>query len=460
MPGIRDIFISYRREDSAGHAGRLFDYLKYRLGNRQMFMDMGRIDPGVDFHSAITEALARCGALIVMIGPRWLAARDERGTRLDQPNDWVRVEIEIALKRRLRVIPVLIGGARPLTPEQLPSSLAPLARLQAIELHDSSWDTDVDRLLRLLNVSVSSRAALRIAIGVALAAITITVTLALWESGPKSTGSGGEEAGPGVLLKLDGLTPEKLESIARNYYGLNPLILRNFLPILQKKKIAPGQFDAALKQLSTKLASRRDYYTTMGHASDYGLPGTDLAKKAEAALQEGRFEDAKTLYEEAAKKDTEAKKGGSVAHAAYCLWNVGQIDDMLLEPEQAMKRFSDASRLAVASGNPYLQILIPESWAQVARAKGDYAQAVAQLKQAVNVAERMKDHWSLAAVLIQLAQAYEAQGNYQEAVPIRARAFKSYEATTNASNSQARENAQAYADALQKTGKLPAHPTG
>lgn len=145
------IFISYRREDAAGHAGRLFDRLKARFGPAAVFMDVEGIDAGVDFVERIDAAVGSCDVLLAVIGRHWLDARNADGARrLDDPRDFVRLETGAALARGIRVIPVLVEGAAMPTQEALPEALRPLARRQAVELRDSRWDADVEHLLRTL----------------------------------------------------------------------------------------------------------------------------------------------------------------------------------------------------------------------------------------------------------------------------------------------------------------------
>lgn len=138
------IFLSYRREDASGHAGRLYDVLAARFGERNVFMDVDTIDPGADFGEAITRAVSSCDALIALVGREWLSPR------LEEPDDFVRLELEAALERGVPVIPALVQGARPPAAEQLPASLAPLARRQGAELRDVGWRDDVNRLISRL----------------------------------------------------------------------------------------------------------------------------------------------------------------------------------------------------------------------------------------------------------------------------------------------------------------------
>jgi hypothetical protein len=141
-----NIFINYRREDSAGHAGRLYDGLSSHFSGR-LFMDVDNIAPGVDFGDAIKQAVGSCEVLIVVIGREWLTVSDTTGhRRLDNAGDFVRLEVEAALARDIRVIPVLVQDTSMPRAEDLPPSLAPLARHNAIELSDVRWAFDVDRL--------------------------------------------------------------------------------------------------------------------------------------------------------------------------------------------------------------------------------------------------------------------------------------------------------------------------
>lgn len=148
------IFISYRRTDSAYPAGWLYDRLAEHFGRTQVFKDVDSLQPGDDFVEVITTAVASCVALIAVIGERWLTAADEHGRRrLDNPEDFVRVEIEAALARGVRVIPVLVNGASMPRSADLPSNLQPLARRQAIELSPYRFDTGA--LIRVLDATIS-----------------------------------------------------------------------------------------------------------------------------------------------------------------------------------------------------------------------------------------------------------------------------------------------------------------
>jgi hypothetical protein len=141
-------FISYRRDDSAGHAGRLYDRLSARYGPGDVFIDRYDLAPGQDFSDVIDSNLARAEIALVVIGPRWADARDAEGRqRLALANDFVRRELLAALGAGKRVIPILVGGAAMPDQSQLPAELAALARIQAWELRDSRFDDDLNGLM-------------------------------------------------------------------------------------------------------------------------------------------------------------------------------------------------------------------------------------------------------------------------------------------------------------------------
>jgi hypothetical protein len=146
------IFISYRREDCPGHAGRLFDHLRARYGDASVFMDVTDIEAGVDFVEVLKGAVASCDVLIAVIGREWLRCVDVNGRRrLDDPRDFIRLEIGTALTRDVRVIPVLVEGAAMPVASELPPELEGLTRKQAVELRDPRWKADVDSLMGVLD---------------------------------------------------------------------------------------------------------------------------------------------------------------------------------------------------------------------------------------------------------------------------------------------------------------------
>ena len=145
------VFISYRREDSAGFAGRIYDRLRANLGPDSVFIDVDNIPAGLDFVEVLSERVGRCDALIALIGKNWIASADrDNRRRLDDPNDFVRIEIEAALERNVPVIPVLVDGATMPRGNDLPDGLKKLARRQGIEISHNRFDSDAERLTEAL----------------------------------------------------------------------------------------------------------------------------------------------------------------------------------------------------------------------------------------------------------------------------------------------------------------------
>jgi hypothetical protein len=156
----RAIFISYRRDDSEGEAGRLFDDLVRAFGEDSVFMDVTGINPGIDFRKAIDDNVATCGVLLAMIGPQWATIGNTAGQRrLDDENDFVRLEIASALKRDVPVIPVLVHEAKMPAPDQLPANLKDLAFRNSVELTHARWNSDVQLLTKALTQYVTATSA-------------------------------------------------------------------------------------------------------------------------------------------------------------------------------------------------------------------------------------------------------------------------------------------------------------
>jgi hypothetical protein len=143
------VFISYRRADSAGYSGRVMDRLDRELGRDLVFMDVDAIPLGTNFSKVLHEEVAKCGVLLAVIGPNWLDARDEHGNRrLDNPNDFVRIEIAAALQRSIPVIPLLLDGVRIPKADELPEDLKELALRNGMEIRHASFQDDMNRLIR------------------------------------------------------------------------------------------------------------------------------------------------------------------------------------------------------------------------------------------------------------------------------------------------------------------------
>jgi TIR domain len=157
------VFISYRREDSAAYAGRLYDAMVARFGERNVFMDLD-LAPGVDFVERITGAVSACQVLIEVIGPTWATVKNDEGeVRIADPEDFVRLELEIALKRpEVTVIPVLVARAQMPDRRDLPPELGAIARRNALELSDKRWRYDIGQLISTLEELLAETTAVHV----------------------------------------------------------------------------------------------------------------------------------------------------------------------------------------------------------------------------------------------------------------------------------------------------------
>jgi len=156
----RAIFISYRRDDSEGETGRLFDDLVRAYGDASVFMDVAGIQPGIDFRKAIDANVSSCGVLLAVIGPAWASVKSSDGARrLDNPDDYVRLEIASALTRNIPVIPVLVHDARMPRLEDLPDNLKDLRYRNSVELTHARWNSDVSLLVDALKSYVNVKQA-------------------------------------------------------------------------------------------------------------------------------------------------------------------------------------------------------------------------------------------------------------------------------------------------------------
>jgi hypothetical protein len=149
--GAVDVFVSYRRDDTGGRAGRLADALATRFGQRHVFQDVTALAPGASFDDQVDHAIAASDVVLVVIGREWASDPDGHGgRRLDHPDDFVRHEVRAALRGDVVVVPVLVDGAELPKEASLPEDLRPLVRRQAATIRDESWHRDVDALIRQL----------------------------------------------------------------------------------------------------------------------------------------------------------------------------------------------------------------------------------------------------------------------------------------------------------------------
>ena len=201
------IFINYRREDSRADAGRLYDRL-HDLYPTKVFRDVGSLEPGIEWRDAINKVLADSDACMVVIGKNWLTVTDTQGKRrLDDPRDTVRQELQTALTSGMRVFPILVGGARMPSEEELPEGLQALARRNAIELSEQDWSEDFDKLVGALERALgwsgrprrktgSKTALLAVAGVVALCVLAVAALFVSNMLGPKAASPSLEKTPP------------------------------------------------------------------------------------------------------------------------------------------------------------------------------------------------------------------------------------------------------------------------
>lgn len=208
-PPQRRIFISYRRQDAQWFAARLADSLSAYFGDQRVFRDIEGIAGGADFGAVIHDSLNSSDAVIVVIGKSWLNARDEQGgRRLDATGDWVSQEVGTALEKGVPVYPVLVEDTPMPRADELPPSLQPLLRFNAISISDRRWEVDTTRLAKIVSLDIPSFKERRLQAVNLLASSMLVVSIAflvtmlmagLFE-GPLKPTSGGQPRGSWIAI--------------------------------------------------------------------------------------------------------------------------------------------------------------------------------------------------------------------------------------------------------------------
>lgn len=196
------IFISYRRGDTQWAAGRLADSLAAYFGDKRVFRDVEGIAGGADFGEVIRHTLGSADAVVVLIGPEWLDARDGDGRRrLDDADDWVAHEVSAALEAGVPVYPVLVEGTPMPRADELPDALRALTRFNAISISDGRWREDVTRLAKIIALDIPSATARQLHRVNLLVSVALFVAIALTLSVVVGNllGASSQPAGPGNL---------------------------------------------------------------------------------------------------------------------------------------------------------------------------------------------------------------------------------------------------------------------
>lgn len=209
------IFLSYRRNDTGGRAGRLFDLLVVRFGTRNVFQDVNAVAPGLDFTAQVAAAIEASDVVLVVVGPDWFGEPTTEGRRrIDSSDDFVRQEVGQALAAGIPVVPVLVDDASLPPAGELPGDLAPLVLRQAVTLRDVSWHDDVDNLIRRLEgdhrIATGSRSWPVVLVGAGAVAAVAAVAAAVIVWGGNGDGSSDDSDGVTATNTSPISVPEEL----------------------------------------------------------------------------------------------------------------------------------------------------------------------------------------------------------------------------------------------------------
>jgi TIR domain len=186
------VFLSYRRDDSSHQVGRIYDHLERAFGNGNVFKDVDSIPAGADFRRILEDAVAACDVLLVVIGDRWLTVADKSGQRrLDNPADFVRVEVESALGRGIPVVPVLVGSTAMPAGDNLPDGLRILSFRNAVQVRpDPDFHSDIKKLTTaaVLAAQLSPKSVARVRTGTRRAARVAAFFAILAAAGASASG--------------------------------------------------------------------------------------------------------------------------------------------------------------------------------------------------------------------------------------------------------------------------------
>ena len=330
------IFISYRRDDAAGDAGRLADHLHRRFGKDRVFLDIDTIDPGTDFVRVLHDSLQQTAAVLVVIGPRWTSVRSADGSRrLESASDFVRLEVEAALGRSIPVVPVLVQGAKMPDAKDLPSSLASLVNRQAATLDHAEFHDDAerlcDRLAAMIGVQTPSRwPAMQRWWPAAAVAVVALGLAAYFVAGGMNRGSVEDPAVRERARNAEALIVTADGQRRRNQYA------DALATLTRAGEMAPSV--ASIRQ------ARED--TAMEWIREIRVEG-------EGAKFGTAIAPALAVVDEALPSATGARKADLLAHtgwATFLLWRDG---DRRLDPAAAYRE-----ALSIDSGNPYANAML------------------------------------------------------------------------------------------------------
>lgn len=455
------IFINYRREDSAAHAGRIYDRLRDRFGSDQVFRDIDAITPGAKFPKAIFENIDRCNSLVAIIGKTWLNTKNEDGKRrLDDPNDWVKSEIREALARGKLVIPALVNGAHMPKKSELPAEIAELASHNAIEISESRFDFDIDRLIsairgesRLTTSPYEKKGRPNSSIVEAtLGAVVTGNNLTIESEGIINTGSNNIFNIGISIEKYEAELKSREHQLRAEFLSANVADKVRIALLEKELEDVDGKrqnLELSLAKYKCKLAGAMRTLEELRAE----LPTIQLAQ-AQEELWKGNSAAAEILFENISKtgKEQAAKAASQLAELAYNRVDYARayehyLDALKIEPENATY-LNEAGHIAGLVGlyddaQSYLEnaLVIREknhgldsldvaqslhNLATIFHEQGKYTQAESLYKRGLSINENLlgNRHQIVAKCLNNLASFYLEQGDYTRSEPLFLRALE------------------------------------
>ena len=360
------IFINCRPDESMGTAGRLHDRLAQAFGRENLFVDFGHIPAGVDFELHLNNWVAACQVFITIIGPNWLDAKDKAGQRrLHHPRDFAAIEIAAALARNIRVIPVLVDGARILKASELPDSLKPLAHCQAVEVRQLHFDRDAEALVERVREALNGG----------------SVGLRLW----RGTAVAGVAAAAGLLLV--------------GWIGLHWMDISVWPPWAETRVAsnAKAQAEAEAKRKIEGAEQQRQATLTAEQERQ-----ASAAAEAEARR---KSEEAEQQRVAALRAEDDRKRAEAEARARYsALVSQGNTDSNAGDYDRAIADFDEAIRLDPKSSIAFI------NRGDTYTNKGDNDRAIADYNEAIRL-----DPKSVLALSAR-GVAYAKKGDYDRAI--------------------------------------------
>lgn len=409
------IFISYRRSDAAGDAGRLADHIVRRFGAGRVFLDIDTIEPGTDFIRVLRESLQGTAIMLVVIGPNWTSLRGADGTRrLDDPNDFVRMEVEAVLARDIPVVPVLVQGAAMPRAADLPPSLAPLATRQAAAIDHAEFHDDAERLCERIAKVIDGADGGRTGLARWWPAAALAVALVLAVAGYYVLTPGGSDATASAAADpaVAPLVAEATAQRRRNQHveALATLARARELA-LESTAVRDLQEDVAMDwirnvRLESGKGSFGDAIAPALAVVDRALPSAEGTRRADLLAHTGwaaflRWRDGDRRLDPAQwyRDALAVEPGNPYANAMLAHWTLFQGDD-ISEAENLFDRASAAGRAGAA-----VRELEWAAWSNVRSPEAEV--------QLVRLADRLRRE----GVKLTLRQAQTLWGPFYFAVP-------------------------------------------